>query len=173
MCMYIQVCVGMCRYVPGDMCYIFHHFLYLVSLDGSVVHSANSAQECSWRRVFELQNCQSHFAVICMSFAELIPPLWDSSTARASLFMHSWEDKSNTYTYLHLHAQTCLYMHIHAHTFKYLQILTYIACMCMYVSICRYCMYVKVLPVCVGMSLCVCIACMCRYCRHVQVCHYV
>ena len=95
------------------------------------------------------------------------------STACASLFMHSCGHKSNTYTYQQIHAYTCTYMHIHAHTFKYLQILTYIACMCMYVTICRYCMYVKVLQVCAGMSLCVCIACMCRYCRYVQVCHYV
>jgi hypothetical protein len=87
-----------------------------------------------------------------------------TSTACASLFMHSWEHKWHTYTYLHLHAHTCIYMHIHAHTFKYLQILTYIVCMCM---------YVHVLRVCVGMSLFVGIACMCRYCRYVQVCHYV
>jgi hypothetical protein len=43
--MYIEVCVGMSRYVPGDMWYIFHHFLDLVSLAGSVVHSANSAPD--------------------------------------------------------------------------------------------------------------------------------
>ncbi len=42
-------------------------------------------------------------------------------------------------------------MLIHADTLKYLQILTYIACMCM---------YVHVLPVCVGMSISTGIACM-------------
>ena len=40
---YVKLCVGICRYIPGDMWNIFHHFPLLVSLDGSVVHSANSA----------------------------------------------------------------------------------------------------------------------------------
>ena len=43
--MYIEVSVGICRYVPGDMWYIVHHFLDVVSLAGSVVHSANSAPD--------------------------------------------------------------------------------------------------------------------------------
>ncbi len=70
--MYIEVYVGICRYNPGDMCYIVHHFLDVVSLAGSVVHSANSAPDDGCRRVFEPQNSQSRFAVICISFVELI-----------------------------------------------------------------------------------------------------
>ena len=66
-------------------------------------------------------------------------------------------NKSNTYTYLHVHAHTYTYIHIHAYTFKYLQIPVYFACMCM---------YVQVLRVCVGIILFVGIACMLRYCRY-------
>ena len=43
--MYIEVSVVICRNVPGDMWYIVHHFLDVVSLASSVVHSANSAPD--------------------------------------------------------------------------------------------------------------------------------
>ncbi len=54
-CIYRYVQVGMCRYVPGNMWNIFHHFLCLVSLAGSVVHSANCAPDywCSSSRTVE------------------------------------------------------------------------------------------------------------------------
>jgi hypothetical protein len=44
---YLQVCAGMCQYVlvPEGMLDIYHHFLTLVSLDGSVVHRVISAPE--------------------------------------------------------------------------------------------------------------------------------
>ncbi len=57
MCMYVQVyasiptflqvCAGMCLYlhIPEGMLDIFHHFLHLVSLDGSVVHSVICAPD--------------------------------------------------------------------------------------------------------------------------------
>ena len=77
---------------------------------------------------------------------------------------------THTYTYMHIHAHTSTCLRIRSNTCRYLyrlHVCACIACICRYVFICRYCMYVKVLQVCVGMSLCVCIACMCRY---VQVC---
>jgi hypothetical protein len=53
-------------------------------------------------------------------------------------------------------ADTCTYV---LNKFSYLCI----ACMCKYVTMCRYCMYVQVLQVCAGMPLCAGIACMFRY----------
>jgi hypothetical protein len=50
-----------------------------------------------------------------------------------------WPQKSNTYTYLLIHANTCSYMHIHT---TYMKILTY--CMYVYVCVCI-CRYKHVL----------------------------
>ena len=87
--------------------------------------------------------------------------------------------------YLHILTYTCIYMLIHTHTCSYIRIPanTYIycmyvnvwaciACICRYVCICRYCLYEKVLQVCVGITLYVCIACMHRYCWYLQVWWY-
>ncbi len=169
----------MCRYVPGYMWYIFHHFLYLVILAGSVVHSANSAPD---------NGCLSPRTVkgVLRWFASLLLSWFLRNETQHCMCITFYAQLRTKIKYLHIPTKTCIYMHIHAHTCWYIQIpedtdiycmyvhvCACIACMCRYVTICRYCMYVMVLQVCVGMSLCVCIACMCRYCRYLQICHYV
>ncbi len=43
MCMYVQLYVGMGRYVVGQMLNIFHYFLTVVRPHDLMVHSVNSA----------------------------------------------------------------------------------------------------------------------------------
>ena len=171
--MYIKVSVGICRYVPGDMWYMVHHFPDVVSLAGSVVHSANSAPDdgCSSPRTVK---------AVLLWFASLLLSWFLRNETQHCMCITFYAQLRTKIRYLHKPTKTCLYMHIHAHTCWYIQILAdtdiycmyvhvcaCIACMCRYNTICRYCMYVMVLPVSVGMSLCVCIACICRYCRYV------
>ena len=143
----------MCRYVPGDMWYIFHHFLYLVSLDGSVVHSADSAPDvgCSSSRTVK--------EVLLWSACLL--QSWFLRHETQALHVHHFlctagninQIPTHTYMYMHIHAHTSTYMHIHSNTCRYLNILHVCACICMY------CVYV-------GMSIFLGIACMWRYCRY-------
>ena len=145
--MYIEVSVGICRYVPGDMWYIVHHFLDVVSLAGSVVHSANSAPDdgCSSPRTVK---------AVLLWFASLLLSRFLRNKTQHCMCITFYAQLRTKNKYLHIPTCTCTYMHIHANTRIYIDIPqdTYIDCMYKHVSaciacisryfcFCRYCMY--------------------------------
>ncbi len=159
--MYIEVCVGISRYVPKDMWYIVHHFLDLVSLAGSVVHSANSAPDdgcssprtvkavwlwfafrlLSWFLRNETQHCMciTFYAQLRTKIKYLHIPT-KTCIYNPALHVHHFlctaevkiQIPTHTYKNMHIHAYACTYMLIHSHTCRYLHILHVCACMCMY-----------------------------------------
>jgi hypothetical protein len=126
--MYKQLSVGICRYVVGHMLNIFNYFCSIVRPHGLMVH-------CMWRRVFELHKYQSWFCWDSSVFLRIYFSVQRPQHSKPQLFMHNWKHKSNTYSYLLIHADTCIYMWIHA---IYMQILTYCMYMHVLMSICRY-----------------------------------
>ena len=100
----------MCRYVPGDMWYILHHFLHLVSLAGLVVHSADSAPD------FGCLSLRKDKAVL-LWFACLLQSWLLHFENKLSMCITFCAQLRAKIEYLHIPTLTCTYMHIHAYTY--------------------------------------------------------
>ncbi len=129
--MYKQLFVGMGRYVVGHMLDIFHYFHSVVRPHGLMVHSVDSVSGDGCSSSTSIKAVCSDSSVFLRVYFSVLRP----QHSKPQLFMHNWKHKSHTYTYLFIHADTCIYMWIHT---IYMQILTYCMYVHVFVCICRY-----------------------------------
>ncbi len=129
--MYVQLYVGMGRYVVGQMLNIFHYLLSVVRPHGLMVHSVNSAPG-------DVCSSPTSIKAVLLRFQCLFERIFLSAETPALKATTFYAQLETWIKYIHIPYDTCRYMKIHVNTYNIhadTDILHVCKCICVYIGI--------------------------------------